>query len=292
MLPPAFGHPPPSVPSLLRVAGMRLRSVSYGGGVQSTALLVLAAQHRIDFPLFIFANTGDDSEYPGTIAYMDEVARPYAAAHDIELVTVHKTYKGKPEGIHERIMRPGIVSQIIPVRSSADGPPMSRSCTVDYKIEQIGKELRRRGASPETPATVAVGISLDEMHRANRKNRPYERIVYPLLGMDDGPLLPAPMRRDDCERIIREANLPVPPKSSCYFCPFHTINEWIRQRRDEPDLFAKSVEVERTISAKAGAPRYLTRTGIPLDQVIPKGVETLPFADDTDADCETGACMT
>lgn len=29
----------------------RIRAVSYGGGVQSTALLVLAAQRRIDFPL-------------------------------------------------------------------------------------------------------------------------------------------------------------------------------------------------------------------------------------------------
>jgi hypothetical protein len=269
-----------------------IRSVSYGGGRQSTALLVLAAQGLIDFPLFIFANTGVDSEHPATLAYLEQHAQPYAAAHGIELVEVHKTYKGKPEGIHERIMRPGIVSQIIPVRSSADGPPMSRSCTVDYKIEQIGKELRSRGASPENPATVAVGISLDEMHRANRKNRPYERIVYPLLRMDDGPLLDRPMRTDDCIRVIRNAGLPVPPKSACFFCPFHSMGEWIRQRRDEPELFAKSVEVERTISAKAGEPRYLTRTGLPLDQAVPEGVEMLPFLDDTDADCETGACMT
>lgn len=271
---------------------MTLRSVSYGGGVQSTALLVLAAQGRIDFPLFIFANTGADSEHPATLTYLAEVAHPYADKHGIELVEVHKTYKGKPEGIHERIMRPGIVSQIIPVRSSKDGPPMSRSCTVDYKIEQIGKELRRRGASSDDPATVAVGISLDEMHRANRKNRPYEQIVYPLLGIDTGTLLPQPLNRNDCERVIADAGLPVPPKSSCYFCPFHSINEWIRQRRDEPELFAKSVEVEKAISAKAGAPRYLTRTGLPLEQAIPEGIEMLPFADDSDADCAAGTCMT
>lgn len=269
----------------------QIRSTSYGGGGQSTALLVLAAQRLIDYPLFIFANTGKDSEYPATLTYIEEYAKPYAADHGIELVEVHKTFKGQPEGIHERIMRPGIVSQIIPVRSSADGPPMSRSCTIDYKIEQIGKELRRRGASETNPATVAIGISLDEMNRANRKNRPYERIVYPLLRVGDMSL-PKPLRRDDCERIIRDVGLPVPPKSSCYFCPFHSINEWIRQRRDEPELFAKSVEVERTISAKAGEPRYLTRTGLPLEQAIPVGVEMLPFADDTDADCETGACMT
>lgn len=269
-----------------------LRSVSYGGGVQSTALLVLAAQGRIDFPLFIFANTGEDSEHPATLAYLKDHAHPYAERHGIELVEVHKTYKGVPEGLHARIMRPGIVGQMIPVRSSKEGPPMSRSCTVDWKIEQIGKELRRRGASPENKATVAVGISLDEMRRANRKSRPYEEIVYPLLGIDTGPLLERPLRRDDCERIIADADLPVPPKSSCYFCPFHSLNEWIRQRRDEPELFAKSVEVEQVISAKAGSPRYLTRYGAPLSEVVPEGVELLPFADDSDVDCDTGSCMT
>ncbi len=40
---------------------MTLRSVSYGGGVQSTALLVLAAQGDIDFPLFLFANAVCDT---------------------------------------------------------------------------------------------------------------------------------------------------------------------------------------------------------------------------------------
>jgi hypothetical protein len=39
------------------------RVVSYGGGVQSNALLVLAAQGRIDYRTFLFANVGDDSEH-------------------------------------------------------------------------------------------------------------------------------------------------------------------------------------------------------------------------------------
>jgi hypothetical protein len=43
---------------------MSVRAISYGGGVQSTALLVLAARREIDFPLAIFANVGDDSEHP------------------------------------------------------------------------------------------------------------------------------------------------------------------------------------------------------------------------------------
>lgn len=268
----------------------QLRSVSYGGGVQSTALLVLAAQRKIDYPLAIFANTGDDSEHPASLEYVRNIAMPYADKHGIELVEVARTIRGEVESIRGRIMREGIVSQVIPVRSSADGPPMSRSCTIDYKIEVIGRELKRRGASQQTPAAVAIGISLDEIHRANRKPREYEVINYPLLGMDDRPL-PKPLRRTDCERIIADAGLPVPPKSSCYFCPFHSLGEWTRLRREEPELFAASVEIEQTISAKAGAPRYLTRYGAPLAEVVPEGVDTLPFDDDEGA-CDTGACWT
>ncbi|WP_254897837.1 hypothetical protein [Kitasatospora sp. NA04385] len=35
-----------------------IRSFSFGGGVQSTAALVLAAQGRIDYRTFLFANVG------------------------------------------------------------------------------------------------------------------------------------------------------------------------------------------------------------------------------------------
>lgn len=42
----------------------QLRVFSFGGGVQSTAALVLAAQGEIDFTAFIFANVGADSEHP------------------------------------------------------------------------------------------------------------------------------------------------------------------------------------------------------------------------------------
>jgi hypothetical protein len=41
-----------------------LRTFSYGGGWQSTAALVLAAQGRLDYRVFVFANVRDDSEYP------------------------------------------------------------------------------------------------------------------------------------------------------------------------------------------------------------------------------------
>ena len=37
-----------------------LKVFSYGGGVQSTAALVLAAQGKIDYQTFLFCNVGAD----------------------------------------------------------------------------------------------------------------------------------------------------------------------------------------------------------------------------------------
>src|ERR671910_1650898 len=52
--PPGPEHRSPDEPPVPRV-------VSYGGGVQSHPLLVLAAEGRHDHPPFLFANEGDDS---------------------------------------------------------------------------------------------------------------------------------------------------------------------------------------------------------------------------------------
>ncbi|WP_432034610.1 phosphoadenosine phosphosulfate reductase [Streptomyces antibioticus] len=267
-----------------------LRSVSYGGGVQSTGLLVLAAQRVIDFPLFLFANVGDDSEKPATLRYIAEHAEPFAAKHGIELRTVQRVMQrtGDTRTLYEEMVRPGSRSLKIPVRMS-NGAPGTRSCTADYKIHVVGRELKRRGANRRNKATIGIGISVDEMHRANnRRYEPYEDIVYPLLDLG--------LRRTDCERIIRGAGLPVPPKSSCWFCPLQRPEAWHDTRRTEPELFEKAVGLEELLNQRRellGKDRvYLTRFGKPLREAIPDGHDLLPMFDEADGACDSGWCMT
>ncbi|MFH9761345.1 phosphoadenosine phosphosulfate reductase [Streptomyces anulatus] len=267
-----------------------LRSISYGGGVQSTALLVLAAQGRIDFRTFLMANVGDDSEHPATMRYLDEYARPYAAEHGIELALLDRVMvrSGETRTLYGQLTKEGSRSLAIPVRMS-NGAPGTRSCTADFKIKVIGRELKRRGATKEAPATIGIGISLDEIHRANnRRCEPHEEIVYPLLDLG--------LRRTDCARIITEAGLPVPPKSSCYFCPFHRPETWHDMRRTEPDLFEKSCQLEELLNERRDVLGkdhvYLTRFGRPLREAIPDGVDLLPMFDEADGACDSGWCMT
>lgn len=272
-----------------RAAGGGLRVISYGGGVQSTALLVLAARGEIDFPVALFANVGDDSEHPATLAYVHEVALPYAAAHGIALHELRRVRRdGGVETLYGRLLVQGGKSQTIPVRLGS-GKPGIRSCTSDFKIRVIARWLRRHGATPEAPAVSALGISLDEFRRARTDSGvPYQRLDYPLLTLR--------LDREACRRLILAAGLPVPPKSACWFCPYHALARWQRMREDEPDLFDRAVALERLLNERAGecgkGPVWLTAKLVPLDRATSPHRQ-LPLAfDEPEDSCESGFCMT
>lgn len=270
---------------------MTLRTISYGGGVQSTALVVLAALGEIDYRIALFSNVGDDSEHPATVTYVRDVATPWAAAHGVEIHELHRTRRdGTTETLYGRLTREGSRSLPIPVRMS-NGAPGRRSCTAEFKIRVIAKWLKAHGATADDPATVAVGISTDEIHRLNnRRAEPHEIPSYPLIDLG--------LSRGDCAQIIRDAGLPVPPKSACYFCPFHRPAMWAEMRRDEPDLFWRSVELERSLNRRRDVLGkdhvYFTRYAKPLDEAIPEAQPALfdVNAADGPEECDSGHCFT
>lgn len=257
---------------------MSVRAVSYGGGVQSTALLVLAAQRVIDFDLFLFANTGDDSEHPDSLAYVREIATPFAEDNGLDIVELQKQRDGAADTLLKALDRG---RRCIPFRKYEGGPPMSRSCTADFKVAVIGKRLREMGATADDPAVVALGISVDELERAGSSidpRSPWQRRVYPLLELE--------MSRANCVAVIAEAGLPVPPKSACWFCPFHDKEAWRRLRTQTPHLFEAACDLEERMSTPS-QPVFLTRHGVPLaktldDQLVLDGMDA----------CDSGWCMT
>lgn len=269
-----------------------MRIVSYGGGVQSTALLVLAAQgHLGTVDAFLFANVGDDSEDPDTLRYVHATAMPFAAAHGVALHELRRHRRdGSVETLYHRLTKAGSRSLPIPVRMPDTGAPGTRSCTMDFKIRVVGKWLKANGANQATPATVCVGFSWDEAHRVgNGRLFNYELAEYPLLDRR--------LTRHDCAQIIGAAGLPVPPKSSCYFCPYHKPSTWAEMKRTRPALFYKSADLERLLNKRRSVlgkdPVFLTRFGMPLDQAI--GAEMQPkldFGTGPGETCDEGYCWT
>lgn len=273
---------------------MPLSIISYGGGVQSTAMMVLAAQKKIPYEPthLVFANTGHDSEHPATLKYIEEVAKPYAADHGIEFVEVAYTRRnGEQWSLRKRMettTKNGRTADIIPVYS-IDGVPFSRGCTADFKIKPIGKWLKQQGCNENNRANVCIGISTDEIIRvSNKRIMPYENPVYPLVELG--------YSRSMCQQLIADAGIPVPPKSSCFFCPFHRPQTWSEMRRDEPELFWSAAELEQSMNERRVAigrePAYFTRFAKPLPDAIPEAQDVLPGFELGSDGCDSGYCHT
>ena len=259
-----------------------MRIFSFGGGVQSTAVMVLVARGVLVYDHLIFCNVGEDSEYPETLEYFNAVAVPYAAEKRIDLIELHKYRFGEIETVYERVMRESR-SIPIPIRMS-NGAPGIRNCTTDFKIRVIARWLRQHGATIDEPAITGLGISVDEYQRARSKSGfDYQLLEYPLIDLR--------MNRQDCINLIKDEGLPVPVRSSCYFCPYHSRDEWIRLKSQRPDLFDKVVGIERRLNEKRetiGKDRVWIHQSLrPLDQVV--GDQLMMFEEDVN--CESGYCF-
>jgi hypothetical protein len=270
-----------------------LRVFSYGGGVQSTASLVLAAQGRLDYQTFLFCNVGEDSEYPKTLAYVHEVAIPYAKAHGLDLIELHKQRRdGNRETIYGRLMRPGSRSIGIPIRMNGNGAPGRRSCTYDFKIAVVDRWLKQQGAN-HTGATVGLGISLDEIGRMKPNMDPktldWKFNAFPLIEE-----MPNPLTRMDCLNVIGAVGLPIPPKSACIFCPFHTLRRWQDMRQYEPEQFWYSAHLEKVINERRAMlgldPVWFCSKLKPLEEATTALHQETLF-DESDWACDSGYCF-
>lgn len=259
---------------------------SCGGGVQSTACLVLAAQGRIPYRTFIFSNVGNKAESPATIRYIDEVLKPYAEQHQIDWVDVAWIDRqGRQRDLYDDLMeqeRSINIPAFMP-----GGMPGNRKCTEAFKIKPIARWIKQNAPG----CTLGKGISTDEPHRAtpSRESDGYTS-AYPLIELG--------YNRSDCLTIAKDAGIPQPPKSSCWFCPFKTTDQWVTMRREQPNLFAKSIELEQILQKRRFAlgkdKVYLSSIGgrreVDLAEVIPHQLGL--FGWEEEEGCESGYCMT
>lgn len=259
-----------------------MRVFSFGGGVQSVSALVLASQGKIDYQTFVFANVGEDSENPDTITYFHEIAIPFAKEHNLRLEEIRRvTRDGRNETIYEWLMKPSR-SIGIPVRM-ASGAPGNRSCTPTFKIRVVSKWLKSEGATAKNPAVLGMGISMDEFHRMRSDSRfKHYTLDYPLIDLR--------LTRAQCVEVIKSAGLPVPPKSSCWFCPYHKNSEWREMAVEHPDRFAASVELENILNERRdrlGKDHvYLSGFKKPLNVAI-----TVTSEHEDDTTCDSGFCF-
>jgi hypothetical protein len=240
-----------------------LTYLSLGAGVQSTALLVMSAKELHGCPRADVAIFADTQGEPAHVYESLRRCEAFGAANGIEVVTVTQGDLGgrliaRARGeIKSASMIPAFV-----VGRDGKAAPLGRNCTRDHKLSPIVREVRRRVGKKGT-ATALIGISTDEAHRMKPALHPWLVNRYPLVE--------AGLNRDDCLRIIAESGLPVPEKSACYFCPYHSNGYWLDMKRRHPNEWAAACFFDAKIRdmSKAGVRGdvYLHRSMVPLANV-------------------------
>lgn len=255
--------------------------LSLGAGVQSSTMALMAAAGVIT-PMpecAIFADT--QGEPPSVYEWLDwlEKQLPFP---------VHRVTKGSlaADSTRLRISRGGKAYQKSspPAFTAEAGKPtglLMRQCTQDYKLDPIFRKMRNLGGKA-SGVTQWVGISTDEVQRArpvHKKNAKWLTNRWPLIEMR--------MSRMHCIEWLKAKGLPIPPRSACSFCPYHTNEEWRRLIAEEPGEFEKAVAYERALQATFAqvvgfrGTVFLHRDLVPLDQVdLAKPSENMEMFDE------------
>jgi len=203
--------------------------ISYGGGVQSTALVVLAMQRgwRIDEIVHVDLL---DAESPATREYVKHFARWLRETHRRDITVIQRDLYG------DMLANPAFTPA--PWRAADGSFMLRRQCTRQYKVEPIRRYLYDKYRRERIG--LMLGISVDEFHRMRESDAKRIEHLYPLV--DER------LTRNDCRAILERAGLATPPKSSCWFCPYRSARSQAELIRQYPALREMAVELERRIN--------------------------------------------
>ena len=215
--------------SAIRVGHIMLEVLSYGGGVQSTAICLLIFENRLPKPDWIvFSDTG--SERPETYETVKQISL-LAGLNDVPFAIVSAKDK-LHEGYQARESLPMVGISI---------------CTHKYKIRPIRRFIRaelktngihNNGVLGKKPwANVWLGISTDERKRVRESDRKYISNKFPLIEMN--------WSRNDCISYLKNFPELKVEKSGCFMCMYQTAAGWNDLKRKHPDLFDIALELEK-----------------------------------------------
>lgn len=208
-------------------------TVAWGGGVNSTAMLIGMCERNIRPDYITFADTG--GEKPHTYQYIPIIREWLASVNFPQLTVVKKTsmYLDLEDNCLKKQQLPAIAYGF-------------KTCSDKYKRQPQDKfhnnlpelkELWRSGGK----VVKAVGYDAGERRRAKIVEDSKYQLWYPLIEWG--------WYREECIEAIRRAGLPDPGKSACFFCPSSKKWEILDLRDRYPELFARAVAMERNAAA-------------------------------------------
>lgn len=251
--------------------------ISYGGGTQSTAMILMGLKGKFDIKLddgienirpdfAVFADTGGEPQFIyDYVQYFVEYCKDrydfdiYVIKHKMGLVhrlldEEHKNKSGK--------FRVPSAPPFFTARANGKEGMLMRQCTSDYKIHPITKFINSKLGKKEK-YRLWMGISFEE--RTRMKISPIKRRTnyYPLVDHY--------IKRMDSVKYVQSLGVRTPQRSSCYFCPYHSDRYWKWLKKEHPSEFSKAVDFERKVQKRVNGHLsnevFLHRSCVPLDQV-------------------------
>ena len=258
--------------------------LSLGWGVQSTAIACMMAEGELErADVLIHSDTGHERQGTYEIAAL---LTPWLAERGMRVVTVSADNADplRADWGGGGVMIPAFAKD----KATGKFGQLRRQCTHDWKIMPIRRyvreEFRRHGLSL-TPGSVKaiMGISIDEWQRMRDPDVKYMAHSYPLVDRR--------MSRRDCEDWLIFHGLPVPPKSSCTFCPYHGIAEWKRMKRAGGHDWNEAVQVDAELrDVRTLHWLYVHPYREPLEEAVKIPEDDGQMA--MDMPCDSGVCFT
>lgn len=294
---PKVSRPRPEPTRIVRVLNL-------GAGVQSTALYLMSMrQDEPEFvPSFDVAIFADTQEEPRAVyehlEWMKSLGGP-----PIIVRTAGKLGDDLLNGTNSTSKRFASIPAFVISEGDTEPARIRRQCTKEYKTAVVGMAIRRDwlGLEPgaQIPRTTMIhqylGLSHDEPNRIIGVQTRFQEIGWskPFF-----PLFDLEMTRADCIAYLAE----VAPdrkvaRSACTFCPYRDNTEWRAIRDEDPEGWARAIQIDQAIrlGARAGIKlnktMYLHRSCKPLAEANLEEVETRLEArlNGFDSECE-GAC--
>lgn len=238
-----------------------LKCISLGLGVQSTAVYLMSSMGilpRADVAIF----ADPQAEHYKTYDILEWLLKWKEENNGIDIIV------NKDRNIYKDLMKTNPDSHVrvpqIPAHVDPSGIAL-RQCTFEYKINPVVQSCRKlhklKKRQRMKPTEMWLGISTDEIQRMKESQMYNVDYFYPLIYVQ--------LSRKDCIDFFKENSFPVPPKSSCVFCPFHSNKFWKELQLEGGSAWKMSVEIDKKIRKKHGmnGQMYLHPSKKPLEDI-------------------------
>lgn len=217
--------------------------VAYGGGTNSTAMLIGMQERGIPADVILFADTG--AERPETYEYIQTFEK-WLRSHGMPAITWLEYFdeSGTRLSLETESLKSGTLPSIAYGYKRCS---LKHKRGVQDKFCNGNKEMREIWNAGGR-VNKFIGYDAGEPERRERafaydiSDKKYKNL-YPLI--DDWG-----WGREECKAAIKGEGLPLPGKSSCFFCPSMKKAEIRDLYLNHRDLFDRAVAIER--NAKEG----------------------------------------